>query len=124
LNFGHSIGHAIESFYMTTENAFTHGEAVALGMLAEAYLSVKILNLDPSELEQIEQLIRRHYSFTPIQEEHLKEIATLVMHDKKKEGNHLNFSLLKKIGQAEINIQVTRNEILNALKYLIHGHNN
>ncbi len=124
LNFGHSIGHAIESYYLTSEKAFTHGEAVALGLLAEAYLSVKILNLDPSELKQIEQIIRSHYSFTPIQEDHLEEIANLVMHDKKKEGSHLNFSLLKKIGQTEINIQVTQNEILNALKYLIHGHYN
>jgi 3-dehydroquinate synthase len=124
LNFGHSIGHAIESYYLTTENEFTHGESVALGMLAETYLSVKILNLDSSELEQIERLIRQHYSFTPIREDHLEEISALIMHDKKKEGNRLNFSLLKKIGQAEIDIQVTPNEILNALKYLIHGHYN
>ena len=43
------------------------------------------------------------------------------MHDKKKEGVKLNFSLLKKIGQCEINIQVTKKQIVESLKYIIYG---
>ncbi|MCD6092079.1 MAG: 3-dehydroquinate synthase [Bacteroidales bacterium] len=124
LNFGHSIGHAIESFFMESETPLLHGEAIALGMLAETYLSVEILNMPIDQLKKIEQNIRLHYSSKCIVKSQLNEIAKLVFHDKKKEGAQLNFSLLKQIGQCEINIQVTKNQILNSLKYLIHGFSN
>lgn len=121
LNFGHSIGHALESFFMDTERPLLHGEAVAIGMLAEAYLSVEILKMPPDHLERIETLIRKHFNPVHFETSQIEEIASLVLHDKKKEGSHLNFSLLKQIGQCEINQQVTKTQILNSLKYIIHG---
>lgn len=121
LNYGHSIGHAIESFFMETESPLLHGEAVALGMLAEAYLSTEILKMPAEDLERIERNIRLHYSHIRINESQIGAIADLVMHDKKKEGDHLNFSLLKQIGKCEINIQVTKKQIVKSLKYIIYG---
>ncbi len=121
LNYGHSIGHAIESFFMETESPLSHGESVAVGMLAEAYLSKEILKMPAKELEKIEDNIRKHYAHIRIDESQVEAIADLVMHDKKKEGDHLNFSLLKQIGQCEINVQVTRKQIEESIKYIIYG---
>lgn len=121
LNYGHSIGHAVESFFMDTESPLSHGESVAIGMLAEAYLSTEILKMTVKELERIEKNIRVHYSHIRIDKSQFEAIADLVMHDKKKEGEQLNFSLLKQIGQCEINIQVTKKQIVESLKYIIYG---
>jgi 3-dehydroquinate synthase len=121
LNYGHSIGHAVESFFMETNTPLSHGESVAVGMLAEAYLSKGILKMSAKELERIDENIRTHYAHIHIDESQVEAIADLVMHDKKKEGNHLNFSLLKKIGQCEINVQVTRKQIEESIKYIIYG---
>jgi len=121
LNYGHSIGHAVESFFMETNTPLSHGESVAVGMLAEAYLSKEILKMSAKELERIDENIRTHYAHIYIDESQVEAIADLVMHDKKKEGNHLNFSLLKKIGQCEINVQVTRKQIEESIKYIIYG---
>ena len=121
LNYGHSIGHAIESFFMDTTASLSHGESVAIGMLAEAYLSTEILNMPVKALERIEKNIRVHYAHIRIDESQVEAIADLIMHDKKKEGVNLNFSLLKKIGHCEINIQVTRKQIIESLKYIIYG---
>ena len=51
LNYGHTIGHAIESFFMETASSLSHGESVALGMLAEAYLSVEILKMPLNKMK-------------------------------------------------------------------------
>ena len=124
LNYGHSIGHAVESFFIDSKTPVLHGEAVAVGLLAEAYLSVEILNLPIEHLNEIEQNIRLHFDHIRFDESQIEAMADLVMHDKKKEGTHLNFSLLKKIGQCEINEEVTKQQILNSLKYVIHGFSN
>ena len=121
LNYGHSVGHAIESFFMDTDSPILHGEAVAIGMLAEAHLSTEILNMSVKDLGKIDQNIRLHYSHIHIDESQIDTIVSLTMHDKKKEGLHLNFSLLKQIGQCEINQQVTKEQIIRSLKYIIHG---
>lgn len=121
LNFGHSVGHAIESFFMNTKSPLLHGEAVAIGMLAEAYLSHEILKMPVQDLKKIEQNIRFHFSHIRLRDNELNGISELVFHDKKKEGDSLNFSLLKQIGKCEINIQVTKNQIVNSLKNSMYG---
>ena len=121
LNYGHTIGHAIESYFMATVSPLSHGESVAIGMLAEAYLSTEILNMPVKEFERIKQNIKLHYSHIHIDESQIEAIADLVLHDKKKEGEQLNFSLLKRIGQCEINIQITKKQIIESLKTSING---
>jgi len=121
LNFGHSVGHAIESFFMNTDAHLLHGEAVAIGMLAEAYLSHEILKMPVHELKIIEQNTGFHFNHIRLEDSQLNDIAELVFHDKKKEGNSLNFSLLKQIGKCEINVQVTKNQIINSLKNSMYG---
>lgn len=124
LNFGHSVGHAIESYFMNTDTPLLHGEAVAIGILAEAYLSQEILKMPVVDIEQIEQNISFYFNHIRLEDNQLNEIAALVFHDKKKEGNRLNFSLLKQIGKCEINVQVTKKQIVNSLNKCVYGFSN
>lgn len=124
LNYGHTIGHAIESYFMATDSPLSHGESIAIGMLAEAYLSTEILNMPEKDFDKIKQNFKQHYSHIRIDESQIEAIGVLVLHDKKKEGEQLNFSLLKRIGQCEINIQVTKHQIIESLKNSTNGFTN
>jgi 3-dehydroquinate synthase len=96
LNFGHTLGHALEA---VSEYAITHGEGVALGMIAAARISEKLKYLEKSETGRIEALIREAGLPVKIPEslDNNKIIARLKM-DKKKKGDIIHFVLLKKIG--------------------------
>lgn len=124
LNFGHSIGHALESFFMESDSPLLHGEAVAAGILAEAQLSFKLIGMPIEQLQEIERNFKTHYSHICFEERQIEEIASFIWHDKKVEGNQLNFTLLKEIGDCQINVQVTKEQILNSLKYIINGFSN
>lgn len=121
LNFGHTIGHALESFYLKTEKPLLHGEAVALGMMAEIYLSAQILKFPQKEQIEIESRFQKHYSHLFIDKRFTDDITKLVFQDKKKDGNNLNVSLLRRIGHCEINVQLSKNQIAESINYLSHG---
>ena len=117
LNFGHTIGHAIESLYLDTDRHLLHGEAIAIGMLAEAFLSNKFLRMSPFELKIIADMILAVYGRQEIPSDDFEPIIELCFQDKKNEGSILNFSLLRRIGDCEYNIAVGRDEILQSLTY-------
>lgn len=117
LNFGHTIGHAIESFYMNTAYHLLHGEAIAIGMIAEAFLSRKYLRMPEEDLSQIKSMLLTVYEKVALPEENFNAIIDLCFQDKKNVGNVLNFSLLKRIGECDYNIAVGREEILQALHF-------
>ncbi len=117
LNFGHTIGHAIESFYLNSSHRLLHGEAIAIGMLAEGYLSHKYLRMPPQDLQKIEDIILTVFGKPLVQEQDFEEIANLCFQDKKNEGTVLNFSLLPRIGTCEYNIAVGKEDILQSLRY-------
>jgi 3-dehydroquinate synthase len=101
LNFGHTIGHAIEA-----ESAYTvsHGTAVSLGMIAAVRISEKLYDLPGEDRERIEHLIEavglpRHIPQTITTDGILSRLKA----DKKKEGNMIRFVLLKKIGMPFVN---------------------
>ena len=60
LNFGHTIGHGIESYFLNFQSPFLHGEAIALGMVCEAWLSYKINDLLKSQYQEISQIFIRY----------------------------------------------------------------
>nr|MBI1229912.1 3-dehydroquinate synthase [Cytophagales bacterium] len=117
LNFGHTIGHAIESYYLDTDKHLLHGEAIAIGMLTEAYLSNKFLRMSPYELKTIEEMILPIYGKREIPAADFESIVDLCFQDKKNEGAVLNFSLLRRIGDCEYNINVGREEVSQSLSY-------
>lgn len=117
LNFGHTIGHAIESHYLNSPNHLLHGEAVAIGMVAEAYLSHTKLRMSRENLNTINQTILEIFGKKYIAHSDFGEIASLCLQDKKNMGKIINCSLLRKIGDCEYNIPISEEDILAALQY-------
>jgi 3-dehydroquinate synthase len=117
LNFGHTIGHAFESYAMKTGRPILHGYAVVYGMIAELYLSVKQCGLGIDELNTISTWMIAKYGKFEIQESDFEALYQLMTHDKKNEGKRINFTLIPEIGKVEINVDCSKELILEALEY-------
>ena len=114
LNFGHTLGHAIESYFMTKENSLLHGEAVAIGMILESYLSLKLNLLSDSEFDSIKKQIISIFGKTEFSDSDIVEVLALLKHDKKNEFGKVKFSLLNGIGNIKIDQQVDNDIIIAA----------
>ncbi|WP_299523330.1 3-dehydroquinate synthase [Winogradskyella sp.] len=119
LNFGHTLGHAIESYFLgnADKTPFLHGEAIAIGMILESYISCKTLALTDAELRDIARGILKTFSKTEINDEDQKIIIDLLIHDKKNSHGIINFVLLEAIGQPKTDCKVTNKLILEAFVY-------
>ncbi len=113
LNFGHTIGHAIEK-YMNF--SLTHGECVALGAVAAAFISWKHEWLSMEEYFEIRDMFVPFNLPISIQDIDPDEILKLTKSDKKAEGDSIKFVLLKKVGKAVIDRTVTDDDIIKALE--------
>ncbi len=111
LNFGHTIGHAVESEFLETENPLLHGEAIALGMLVETILSFENELITKEELEEIFFHISRIFGKILIPEERIPNLLVWMKHDKKNQNNQISFSLLDGIGNCKYNISLTEKQI-------------
>jgi len=119
LNFGHSIGHALESFFLVnhSKNPISHGEAIAVGMIAESWISYKRKLLPESELDQITALILKHFSKIEIHKKDHEKIIEYIQKDKKNEHKKKLFTLLDGIGQFRVNEIINKEEIIQSLEY-------
>lgn len=118
LNFGHTIGHAVEGYaLMNDKKPLTHGEAIAIGMICEAYLSVKYCNLSQDELTEIASYLLSLYPKYQIKPKSFDALLALMQSDKKNEGGFIMFSLLDKIGACTFNCKVTNEDIFASLAY-------
>lgn len=106
LNFGHTIGHAIEGTFLGTEKQMSHGLAVAHGMLYEARLSEELGLLSEKERIEIESVLQARFSLQTFSEKEVEDFIQLMRHDKKNEGGKFRFTLLKEIGNGVINQEV------------------
>ena len=105
LNFGHTIGHAIEK---ALNFSLLHGECVALGMVAAAYISVLRGNITKEELLNLEDLIASYGLPVRFNDLCNEEIIENCFHDKKKEGNSIKFILLDSIGSCYTTMDITK----------------
>lgn len=112
LNLGHTIGHAIEK---AKNFELYHGECVALGIIAAAFISWKKELLSMDEYYEIRDMFVPFYLPISVDNIDPKEILHLTKADKKMEAGTIKFVLLKKIGKAVINSSVTDEEILAAI---------
>ena len=103
LNLGHTIGHAFESYAMKQNRPILHGYAVAYGMIAELYLSVKRCNFPVKEFEKQTNWLLNLCGKFEISENDFEALFELMTHDKKNESGRINFTLLSEIGKIEIN---------------------
>lgn len=111
LNFGHTIGHAIEAAH---EGELLHGEAVAWGMVLEVFISHEKLGFPQQDFEILHQLIIENFSKPSIE---IAKIEEYINHDKKNNQEGLiNFTLLEKVGEAIIDQQLTKKEVTKYLK--------
>jgi 3-dehydroquinate synthase len=115
LNFGHTIGHAFESYAMKLNRPIQHGHAVAYGMIAELLLSVKKCNFPVEDFQHLTNWLISLYGKFKISENDFNALFELMTHDKKNEAGRINFTLLSEIGKIEINQNCTRALIYESL---------
>ncbi|MGX5855888.1 3-dehydroquinate synthase [Dyadobacter jiangsuensis] len=121
LNFGHTLGHAVETCFLNKgprERLF-HGEAIAVGMIMEAYLSFERKMIDQQTLTDIEEFLFATYGKVKIKPEDIEEIITLTRQDKKNKGKEIRFSLLSGAGQCAFDIVVTATEMRRSIAYYL-----
>lgn len=122
LNFGHTIGHAIESMAMSQGRPVLHGYAVAWGMVSELFLSEKMCGFPSRYLKNTAEWIIRLYGTFYIKKQDFDTMYELMQHDKKNEKNRINFTLLKDVGQFQIDRHCDRELIFASLDYLNEFH--
>lgn len=120
LNFGHTIGHAIESYFLAQKDKKTllHGEAIAIGMVLEAAISTQLNMLSQKDFEWIEKVIFSIFPQVVLAENDITNIIDLLKHDKKNEYGKILFSLIDEIGNCKYNISVEIELIYSSLKRL------
>ncbi|WP_421750479.1 3-dehydroquinate synthase [Croceimicrobium sp.] len=120
LNFGHSIGHALESWYQQAGQPLTHGYAVALGMQVELSLSAAFAECDINEVQALQRDLRKFYP-VPVLKPQATDLKTMLLGDKKNKGSHLRFSLLRSCGAALYDIEVPMDSVLEHYNNYFHG---
>lgn len=118
LNFGHTIGHALESLLLEQHRPVLHGYAVAWGMMAELYISRAICGLDPDTSDDICEWIGSLYGNISISADDFEELYKLMGHDKKNEAGRINFTLISSPGNFEINQECSKELIFESLRFL------
>jgi 3-dehydroquinate synthase len=113
LNFGHTLGHAIESFFLENETKTTllHGEAIAVGMILESHISLQKKLISLTEYNEIKNTINNIFDFILFNETDIKTIKELLIHDKKNEYGTIQFALLNKIGHCIYN-EIVDNQMI------------
>lgn len=116
LNLGHTAGHAFESLALERKPVL-HGYAVAWGMIVELYLCCVKTNFPQDKMRQTVAFIKENYGRMAITCDDYPHLIELMHHDKKNQGNSINFTLLGGIGDIRINQTATEEEIKDALDF-------
>lgn len=116
LNFGHTMGHAIESYFLTTSTPLLHGEAVAMGIITESFISFHKGKLNGVELNTIVKTLQKRLLLSPISSEAFESIYLFSLNDKKNTST-INCVLLNGIGHFELNEPISKDEILLSLTF-------
>lgn len=102
LNFGHNIGHALESALIKQNKDILHGEAIAAGMIMEAEISKNLKRVSAKEQKEISDYIRSIYKNIKITKDTESQLLKYILHDKKNEGDDLCFALPNGVGAYEL----------------------
>ena len=117
LNFGHTIGHALETYWLHTDARLLHGEAIAAGMIVESWLSARLSGLAENDLSTIVAYLHNVYGHQAVPEAAFPELLELMRQDKKNEDDRINFTLLEAPGRARINATAPAELIEQGLRY-------
>jgi 3-dehydroquinate synthase len=119
LNFGHTLGHAIESYFLecNSKDNLTHGEAIAIGMVTSAYISGVLLKFPSENIKTIKQTILTIYKKVLIEASDYDSIVEFLIHDKKNVGGQVNFVLLTDFEKYKLDCKVETTLITKALDF-------
>jgi len=113
LNFGHTIGHAVETYSLLhDEDPLLHGEAIVVGMICETLLSVSENGLDKTEADAIIHFLCRQYKKYDLQKIPYDALLAIMKQDKKNTGTHISFSLLDKTGNCGYDFLINEENII------------
>ena len=120
LNFGHTLGHAIESYSIKhREKRLLHGEAVVIGMILASFLSYKALDFPMSKLNEIKKTLLEYFPKENFTSAEIDKILKFLKYDKKNAYGHIYFVLLKDIATPIWNIEVEESVIYEAFDYYL-----
>ena len=117
VNYGHTLGHAIESHLLGTDRELLHGEAIAIGIILETYLSFLKTGFDYEQADDIKTYINKHFELIKFSDSDIYKIISLLKHDKKNSDDKPMFVLLEDMGKPLINQIVTDKEIKGAFNF-------
>lgn len=117
LNAGHTVGHAVESYLLSKERKILHGDAIAIGLIAEAFIASKRSRLQEEELQLISSFIVSIFGKVPLTRKEITESALFVLQDKKNRNNQILCVLQDGIGKCVWDQEITLEEIEEALTY-------
>ena len=117
MNLGHTFGHAFESFSHELKRPVPHGYAVAWGLFCELYLSYIQLGFDKNVLLKIARFVKENYGIFPFDCNDYQRIYELMQHDKKNDSGAINFTLLKAVGDIQINQMANQKMIEEVLDF-------
>lgn len=121
LNFGHTLGHAVETYFLSkpASEQLLHGEAIGAGMVMEAFVSFRKKMIDLQTLERIEEFVFMVYGKIDLKVNDYTTLIELAKHDKKNKDGQLRFSLLENVGNCAFDVVVTNAEIRQAIEYYV-----
>lgn len=118
LNFGHTIGHAMEAFAMeSAQRSLLHGEAVAIGMVCATWLSWRTGLLDRDRMNAVEEHLMGLYPPFRFQQTDGHRILELMRNDKKNRAGEFRFTLLTGIGSAQVDVPISAAQVSEALEH-------
>jgi 3-dehydroquinate synthase len=113
LNFGHSIGHSIESYFLSISKPITHGSAIACGMFVESLISEQICHLNSEDGNEVTRVILHFFKDHLPKMPSFDEIEKFIYNDKKNFNGELRLTLIRQPGKGIINcvspIEIVRN---------------
>lgn len=123
LNFGHTLGHAIESYCLENKGIKTllHGEAIAIGMILEGFISYKTVGLTQETAVEIKNVFNAHFSKVHFMEEDINQCIDYLKFDKKNSHGEVKFALLSNIGAPVIDILVQEETIREAFSFYLEN---
>ena len=119
LNFGHTLGHAIESYCLESKirPTLVHGEAIAIGIVLATYISSTLVGFDKNKLVSVTAYILASFKKQTFNKQDIESIITLLKHDKKNKAGAVLFVLLETFGKTHINKEVSNTLIKEAFGF-------
>ena len=123
LNFGHTIGHALETYLIDNQKEIRHGEGVAMGMVSALYLSEKYCGLNHEITEFYKDLYAKNFNRFDLNGVPMEALMEIMRHDKKNEGGDIRFVLIEDYGKPVYDVVVKPEDIVESINYLVDYQN-